>query len=68
MPPGFLDTLQLVFEEVFKLFGYPDAIGIITATVVQIFCFGTVTLIGGFVLLSRSSISIWRTARRQRFD
>jgi hypothetical protein len=46
---------------------YPDAIDIITATVVQIFCFGTVTIIGGFVLLSRSGITIWRTARRQRF-
>ncbi len=41
LPPGFLGTLQLVFGEVFKLFGYLDVIGIITAIVVEVFCFGT---------------------------
>jgi uncharacterized protein (TIRG00374 family) len=64
--PGFLGTLQLVFGQVFQIFGYPEAIGIVTATAVQIFCFGTVTIIGAFVLLSRSGITIWRTARHQR--
>lgn len=63
--PGFLGTFQLVFGEVFRLFGYPETIGIVTATAVQIFCFGTVTIFGGVALLSRSGITIWRTARRQ---
>jgi uncharacterized membrane protein YbhN (UPF0104 family) len=56
--PGFLGTLQLVFGEAFKLFGYPQTIGIVTATTVQIFCLGTVTIIGGFVVLSRCGITI----------
>lgn len=64
--PGFLGTLQLVFSKVFQAFGYPETSGIVTATAVQILCFGSVTIIGGFVLFSRSGITIWRTARRQR--
>jgi uncharacterized membrane protein YbhN (UPF0104 family) len=65
--PGYLGTLQLVFGKVFQLFGYPETAGVRTATVVQIFCFGTVVIVGGCVLLSRSGITIWRTARLQRF-
>jgi uncharacterized membrane protein YbhN (UPF0104 family) len=59
--PGYVGSYQLVFAQVFQLFGYQRTIGIITATAVQIFCFGTVTLIGGFLLMSRSSVVIWRT-------
>ena len=58
--PGYVGTYQLVFGHVFQMFGYPETIGIIAATAVQIFCFGTVTIIGGFVLISRSGIAVWR--------
>lgn len=59
--PGFVGTYQLVFEHVFQIFGYPQTIGVIAATAVQIFCFGTVTMIGGLVLVSRSGITMWRS-------
>ncbi len=58
--PGYVGTYQLVFGHVFQMFGYPETIGIIAATAIQIFCFGTVTVIGGLVLLSRSGITMWR--------
>jgi len=58
--PGYVGTFQLVFAHVFHMFGYPEAIGIIAATAVQIFCFGTVTVLGGIVLVSRSGLTIWR--------
>jgi uncharacterized protein (TIRG00374 family) len=61
--PAYLGTYQLVFGHVFRLFGYQETTGIIAATAVQIFCFGTVTIIGGFVLLSRSGIMVWRANR-----
>jgi uncharacterized protein (TIRG00374 family) len=58
--PGYVGTYQLVFGHVFQVFGYPRTIGIIAATAVQIFCFGTVTILGGIVLVSRSGLTIWR--------
>jgi glycosyltransferase 2 family protein len=58
--PGYVGTYQLVFGHVFQIFGYPVTIGIIAATAVQIFCFGTVTILGGIVLVSRSGLTIWR--------
>jgi uncharacterized protein (TIRG00374 family) len=58
--PGFVGTYQLVFANILHMFSYQHTIGIIAATTVQIFCFGTVTIIGGFVLLSRSGITVWR--------
>ena len=58
--PGYVGTFQLVFAHVLHLFGYQEATGIVAATAVQIFCFGTVTILGGIVLLSRSFITIWR--------
>lgn len=58
--PGYLGTYQLVFGHVFQIFGYSQTIGIIAATAVQLFCFGTVTVLGGLVLLSRSGLTIWR--------
>lgn len=58
--PGYVGTFQLVFAQVFNMFGFPQATGIIAATAVQIFCFGTVTILGGIVLLSRSGLTIWR--------
>jgi uncharacterized protein (TIRG00374 family) len=61
--PGFVGTYQLVFANVLHMFGYQQTIGIIAATAVQIFCFGTVTIVGGFVLLSRSGITVWRANR-----
>jgi uncharacterized protein (TIRG00374 family) len=61
--PGYVGTYQLVFAHVFHMFGYQQATGIIAATAVQIFCFGTVTILGGIVLLSRSGITIWRARK-----
>ena len=58
--PGYLGTYQLVFGHVFQLFGYSQTIGIIAATAVQVFCFGTVTILGGLVLLSRSGLTVLR--------
>jgi glycosyltransferase 2 family protein len=58
--PGYVGTYQLVFGHVFQTLGYPQTIGVMAATAVQIFCFGSVTILGGFVLLSRSGLSIWR--------
>jgi uncharacterized membrane protein YbhN (UPF0104 family) len=58
--PGYIGTYQLVFGHVFGIFGYSEAIGFIAAIAVQIFCFGTVTILGGLVLLSRSGVTMWR--------
>jgi uncharacterized protein (TIRG00374 family) len=58
--PGYLGTYQLVFGHVFQIFGYSQTSGIIAATAVQIFFFGTVTILGGLALLSRSVLTIWR--------
>ena len=61
--PGYVGTYQLVFAHVFHMFGYQQATGIIAATAMQIFCFGTVTILGGIVLLSRSGLTIWRARK-----
>lgn len=61
--PGYVGTYQLVFGSVFRIFGYPQSLGVIVATAVQLFCFGTVTVLGGLVLLSRSGMTIWRAHR-----
>ena len=58
--PGHVGTFQLVFAHVFQMFGHQQATGFIAATAVQIFCFGTVTIIGGIVLLLRSGLTVWR--------
>jgi hypothetical protein len=61
--PGYVGTFQLVFAQVFHMLGYQQATGVIAATAVQIFCFGTVTILGGIVLLSRSGLTIWRARK-----
>jgi hypothetical protein len=58
--PGYVGTYQLVFGNVFKLFDNSEITGIIAATAVQVFFFGTVTIIGVLVLLSRSGVTLWR--------
>jgi glycosyltransferase 2 family protein len=65
--PGYVGAFQLVFGHVFTIFGHPETIGVIVATAIQIFFFGTVTVIGCLVLLSRSGITIWRVRRRISF-
>jgi len=62
--PGYVGTYQLVFAHVFHRFGYQETTGIIAATAVQIFCFGAVTILGGIVLLSRSSVMVWRAGSK----
>lgn len=64
--PGYAGTYQLVFGKVFRIFGHPQSIGVIAATAVQLFCFGTVTILGGIVLLSRSGVTIWRAHKLAR--
>jgi uncharacterized protein (TIRG00374 family) len=61
--PAYVGTYQLVFGYVFRMFGYQQTIGIVAATAVQIFSFGTVTIIGGLVQQSRGGIMLWRTNR-----
>ncbi len=61
--PGYVGTYQLVFGHIFQTLGYSQTIGIMAATAIQIFCFGSVTILGGFVLLSRSGLSIWRARK-----
>jgi uncharacterized membrane protein YbhN (UPF0104 family) len=58
--PGYLGTYQLVYGHMFQMFGYSQTVGIIAATAVQLFFFGTVSILGGLVLLSRSVLTIWR--------
>ena len=64
--PGYVGTYQLVFGNVFRIFGYLPSTGVIAATAVQLFCFGTVTILGGVVLFSRSGLTIWRAAKLAR--
>jgi hypothetical protein len=66
--PAYAGTYQLVFANVFGMFGYQPTIGIVAATAVQLFCFGTVTILGGAVLLSRSGLTIWRAQRLTRSE
>jgi uncharacterized protein (TIRG00374 family) len=61
--PGYVGTFQLLFGYVFKVLGYPETIGILAATAIQIFFFGTVTLLGGLLLLSRSGITLFRAQK-----
>ena len=61
--PGFLGTYQFVFGQVFSLFGQPESTGVVAATAIQLFCFGGVTALGIFALLSRSGISVLRAVR-----
>ena len=61
--PGYVGTFRLAFAHVFHMFGHQQATGIIAATAVQIFCFGTVTILGGIVLLSRSGLTVWRARK-----
>jgi uncharacterized protein (TIRG00374 family) len=64
--PGYLGTYQLVFREVFGLLKHPQSVGVIAATAVQVFFFGTVTVLGGIVLLSRSGVIVWRGNSKQQ--
>jgi uncharacterized protein (TIRG00374 family) len=66
--PGFLGTYQFVFGQVFSLFGYSESAGVVVATTLQLFCFGGVTVVGVFVLLSRSGLSVVRAMRLQADD
>jgi hypothetical protein len=48
--PGFLGTIQLAYVISMAAFGYAAAPAIVAATVQQIFCFGSITIIGGALL------------------
>jgi hypothetical protein len=56
-------VLQFAFAQVFALFGHPESVGIVVATAMQIFCFGTVMILGILVLLSRGGIAMLRALR-----
>jgi hypothetical protein len=49
-----------VFAQVFAWFGHPATVGVVVATTIQVFYFGSVTVIGIFVLLSRSGLAVLR--------
>jgi glycosyltransferase 2 family protein len=66
--PGFLGTFQFVFAQVFALFGYPQSMGVVVSTTMQVFCFGVVTILGVFVLLSRSGLAVLRALRLNAKD
>jgi uncharacterized membrane protein YbhN (UPF0104 family) len=66
--PGFLGTFQFVFAQVFALFGYPLSVGVVVSTTVQLFCFGAVSVLGIFVLLSRSGLAVFRALRLDTKD
>ena len=66
--PGFLGTFQFVFAQVFAWFGYPQGVGIVVSTTMQVFCFGGVTILGVFVLLSRSGLAVFRALRLNAKD
>jgi glycosyltransferase 2 family protein len=61
--PAYVGTFQLVFANAFQIFGDPPTIGIAAATAMQIFCFGSVTVLGGLTLLSRSGITLLRARK-----
>jgi uncharacterized protein (TIRG00374 family) len=61
--PAYVGTYQLVFAHAFRIFGYAPTVGIAAATAMQIFCFGSVTVLGGLTLLSRSGITLWRARK-----
>jgi len=61
--PAYLGTYQFVFGKIFVSYAYPEIVGIVTATLLQIFCFGTVTILGIIVLFSRSGVIVLRTFR-----
>ena len=44
--PGFLGSYQLVYAIILSSFGFSEASGIVAATLMQLFLFGSVTLIG----------------------
>jgi uncharacterized protein (TIRG00374 family) len=50
--PGYLGTYQLVFVLAMGVFNQPEVVGLVAATTIQIFLFGTVT-IAGLALLTR---------------
>jgi uncharacterized membrane protein YbhN (UPF0104 family) len=61
--PGFLGTYQFVFGQLFLLYGEPETTGVVVATAIQVFFFGSVTVAGIFFLFSRSGISVLRAMR-----
>ncbi len=44
--PGFLGSYQFIFAMTLSLFGFSEASGIVAATLMQLFLFGSVTLLG----------------------
>jgi uncharacterized membrane protein YbhN (UPF0104 family) len=47
--PGFLGTMQFAFVFVLTAFGFGSAPALVAATANQIFCFGSIVLVGGAV-------------------
>jgi uncharacterized membrane protein YbhN (UPF0104 family) len=58
--PAYIGTFQFVYAQVFALLGQQPSTGIVVATAMQIFCFGSVTMLGALVLLSRGGIMMGR--------
>jgi uncharacterized protein (TIRG00374 family) len=58
--PAYIGTFQFVYAQVFALLGQQPSIGIVVSTAIQIFCFGSVTILGVLILLSRGGVMMWR--------
>jgi uncharacterized membrane protein YbhN (UPF0104 family) len=52
--PGYIGTYQLAFVLAMGAFGYSDMHGVIASTSIQVFLFGSVTLVGISLLVARS--------------
>jgi uncharacterized protein (TIRG00374 family) len=60
--PGFLGTYQLVFVLAMRAFELPESAGIVVASALQVCLFGSVTLVGGLILMWRSLRHVRRWA------
>lgn len=52
--PGYIGTYQLVAALAMAAFGYSETLGVVAATGIQVFLFGSVTLVGIGALIIRS--------------
>jgi hypothetical protein len=58
--PGYLGSYQFVFAHVFALFGLAESTGIVCASAIQIFFFGSVTVFAVALFLLRGGVIAYR--------
>lgn len=62
--PAYLGTYQLVFSTALPMFGYAASLGVVGSGLIQLFLFGSVTLVG-IVLLVARSVHTMRPERKE---